>query len=191
VVATGDPVAALLQRSVFLDYSTQKFFPVVFSSPRSNTVTHWSRRAFAWVRPLPYASRSRRHRSITVERSVNDSTTVIEEEDMGGALGIGTPTYNPTQAGLFGNPWFGSPFGMQTQPLVNALQHLLHLQYAQQQQLQQLGQLVPQQLQLIQHLIQIAAHQQQPYQQWQQPSGWLSTQAAQQPIFGGQPGYVM
>ena len=110
---------------------------------------------------------------------------------MGGALGIGTPTYNPVQAGLFGNPWFGTPVGLQSPPLVQALQHLLHLQYAQQQQLQQLGQLVPQQLQLIQQLFQIVAHQPQPYPQWQQPSGWLGTQGPQQPVFGGQPGYVM
>lgn len=129
---------------------------------------------------------------------------------MGGALGIGTPTYNPATAGFFGNPWLGgSPVGIQTPQLLHGLQHLLHLQYAGQQQLQQLAQLVPQQQQLIQQLIQIVAHQQQqqPYSMWQQqqqpfapmfqtpsfsgPSGWLGTQSAQQPIFGGQQGYVM
>jgi hypothetical protein len=140
---------------------------------------------------LPQATRLDVIDRITVTCSTGDSSLVIEEEHMGGALGIGTPTYNPAQAGLFGNPWFGGPVGLQSPPLLHALQHLLHLQYAQQQQLQQLGQLVPQQLQLIQHLIQIVAHQQQPYQQWQQPAGWLGTQSAQQPVFGGQPGYVM
>jgi hypothetical protein len=66
---------------------------------------------------------------------------------------------------------------------------------------------VPQQLQLIQYLIQIVTHQQPPYPPLQpQPqsfapiyptsslmgaSGWLGTQPAQSPIFGGQPGYVM
>jgi hypothetical protein len=127
---------------------------------------------------------------------------------MGGALGIGTPTYNPAPAGLFGNPWFGgSSFGVQTPQLQHALQQLLQIQYAQQQQLQQAAQLVPQQLHLIQHLIQIVTHQQQPYPLFQPqlqsfgtsfppssmtgPSGWLGAQTAQQPIFGGQPGYVM
>jgi hypothetical protein len=77
----------------------------------------------------------------------------------------------------------------------------------QQQQLQQIALLVPQQLQLIQHLIQIVAHQQQPYglpQPYMQsfgpafpasslagPSGWLGPQTAQPQVFGGQPGYVM
>jgi hypothetical protein len=144
-----------------------------------------------------------------VRQAARDSaSTVIEEEYMGGALGIGTPTYNPAQAGLFGNPSIGvSPGGVQTPQLLHTLQHLLQLQYAQQQQLQQLGQFVPQQLQLIQHLIQLVSQQQQPFQQWQPqlqpfapifqtpsftgPSGWFGTQAAQQPIFGGQPGYVM
>ena len=125
---------------------------------------------------------------------------------MGGALGLGTPTFNPAQAGLFGNPWIGgSPVGVQSPQLLQALQHLLHIQYAEQQQLQQLAQLVPQQLQLIQQLIQIVAHQQ-PYQlqpQFQSfapifptqsftgPSGWLGSQGAQSPVFGGQSGYVM
>lgn len=125
---------------------------------------------------------------------------------MGGALGIGTPTFNPAAAGLFGTPWsVGGSVGMQSQHVLQALQHLLHIQYAEQQQLQQVAQLVPQQLQLIQHLIQIVAHQQ-PYPLAQPPlqsfapnfpasfagpSGWLGTQAAQSPIFGGQQGYVM
>lgn len=125
---------------------------------------------------------------------------------MGGALGFGTPTFNPAQAGLFSNPWIGGgSVGVQTPQLLQALQQLLHIQHAQQQQLQQLAYLVPQQLQLTQHLIQIVAHQQ-PYQLQPQlqpfapifpisslagPSGWLGTQAAQPPIFGGQPGYVM
>ena len=127
---------------------------------------------------------------------------------MGGALGIGTPTYNPAATGAFGNPWLGgSPIGVQTPQLLHALQQLLQLQYAQQQQLQHLAQLLPQQQQLIQHLIQTVAHQQQPYSMWQQQqqpfgglfqtpafsgsSGWLGAQSPQQPIFGGQPGYVM
>jgi hypothetical protein len=128
---------------------------------------------------------------------------------MGGALGIGTPTFTSTQAGLFGNPWMGGgSAGVQTPQLLQALQQLLHIQYAEQQQLQQLAYLVPQQLQLIQQLIQIVAHQQ-PYQQPYQhphlqsfapifgtssfagPSGWLGAQAGQQQVFGGQPGYVM
>ena len=132
---------------------------------------------------------------------------------MGGALGIGTPTYNPAATGGFGSPWLGglggSPVGAQTPQLLQALQQLLHLQYAQQQQLQHLAQLLPQQPQLIQHLIQTVAHQQQqqPFAMWQQQqqpfaplfqtpafsgsSGWLGAQSAQPPIFGGQPGYVM
>jgi hypothetical protein len=127
---------------------------------------------------------------------------------MSGALGFGTPTYNPAPTGQFGNPWLGgSPVGVQTPQLLHALQQLLHIQYAQQQQLQQFAQFVPQQLQLIQHLIQTVAHSQPPYAQFQPqlqsfapsfstpsltgPSGWLGTQAAQQPIFGGQQGYVM
>jgi hypothetical protein len=119
---------------------------------------------------------------------------------MGGALGIGTPTFNPTQAGLFGNPWIGGgSVGVQGPQLLQALQQLLHIQYAEQHQLQQLAYLVPQQLQLIQQLIQIVAHQQ-PYQLQPQlqsfapfagPSGWLGTQTAQPPVFGGQQGYVM
>jgi hypothetical protein len=131
-------------------------------------VARSSRRAVVWVRPLPYA--------LTLRRQVS-----LE------------------------NPWLGgSPVGVQTPQLLHALQQLLHIQYAQQQQLQQVAQFVPQQLQLIQQLIQIVAPQQQPYPMWspqQQsfaptfstpslagPSGWLGTQAAQQPIFGGQPG---
>jgi hypothetical protein len=125
---------------------------------------------------------------------------------MGGALGIGTPTFNPAQAGLFGNPWIGGgSVGVQAPQLLQALHHLLHIQYAQQQQVQQLSYLVPQQLQLIQQLIQIVAHQQpnqlQPHLQsfapifptsaFAGPSGWLGTQIAQPPVFGGQPGYVM
>jgi hypothetical protein len=129
---------------------------------------------------------------------------------MGGALGIGTPTFNPAQAGFYGSPWMGGgAVGLQTPQLLQALQQLLHIQYAEQQQLQQLAYLVPQQLQLIQQLIQVVAHQQQPYQQpYQQqqpqsfapifgtspfagPSGWLGSQTAQPPVFGGQPGYVM
>lgn len=124
---------------------------------------------------------------------------------MGGALGIGTPTFTPAQAGLFGNPWIGGgSVGVQTPQLLQALQQLLHIQYAEQQQLQQLAYLVPQQLQLIQQLIQIVAHQQ-PYQQphlpsfapifgtssFAGPSGWLGAQAGQPQVFGGQPGYVM
>lgn len=125
---------------------------------------------------------------------------------MGAALGIGSTTFNPTQAGLFGNPWVGGgSVGVHAPQLLQALQQLLHIQYAEQQQLQQLAYLVPQQLQLIQHLIQIVAHQQ-PYQLQPQlqsfapnfptlsltgPSGWLGTQTAQPPVFGGQPGYVM
>jgi hypothetical protein len=119
---------------------------------------------------------------------------------MGGALGLGTPTFNPAQAGLFGNPWMGGgvgsgAFGLQSPQVVQALQHLLHIQYAEQQHLQQLAYLVPQQLQLIQQLMQIVAHQQ-PYPflstpSLTGPSGWLGTQTSQPPIFGGQPGYVM
>jgi hypothetical protein len=129
---------------------------------------------------------------------------------MGGALGFGTPTYNPAATGMFGSPWLGgSPVGQQQTPqLLHALQQLLQLQYAQQQQLQHLAQLLPQQQQLIQHLIQTVAHQQQqPFSMWQQQqqpfaslfqsptflgsSGWLGSQSAQPSIFGGQPGYVM
>jgi hypothetical protein len=114
---------------------------------------------------------------------------------MGVALGIGTPTFNPTQAGLFANPWIGGgAVGVQTPQLVHALQHLLQVTYAGQQQLQQLAQLVPQQLQLIQYLIQIVAHQQ-PYPFALQPPlqsfAPLGASVAQSPIFGGQPGYVM
>jgi|SoiMetStandDraft_5_1073268.scaffolds.fasta_scaffold09031_2 hypothetical protein len=132
---------------------------------------------------------------------------------MGGALGIGTPTFNPAAAGLYGNPWTaGGSVGVQAPQVVQALQQLLHIKYAEQQHLQQLAQLVPQQMQLIQHLIQFVAHQQQPYPQQPYPllqpqlqsfgpigstpslggqSGWFGTQAAQQPLFGGPPGYVM
>lgn len=127
---------------------------------------------------------------------------------MGGAQGIGTPTLNPAAAGLLNSPWIaGGSVGVQTPQVLQALQHLLNIQYVEQQQLQQLAQLVPQQLQLIQHLIHLVAHQQQPYQLFQPPlqsfapifptaslagpSAWLGTQAAQQPFFGGQPGYVM
>jgi hypothetical protein len=122
---------------------------------------------------------------------------------MGGALGLGTPTFNPTQAGLFGNPWIsgigsgvgGGALGLQSPQVLQALQQLLHIQYAEQQQIQQLAYLVPQQLQLIQQLIQIVAHQQpHPFFSTSSltgPSGWLGTQTSQPPIFGGQPGYVM
>ena len=129
---------------------------------------------------------------------------------MGGALGIGTPTLNPA-AGFLSSPWItGGSLGVQSPQVLQALQHLLHTHYVEYQQLQQLAQLVPQQLQLIQQLIHLVAHQQQPYQPYQpfQPqlqsfapifpsasltgqSAWLGTQAAQQPLFGGQPGYVM
>jgi hypothetical protein len=96
---------------------------------------------------------------------------------------------------------------VQTPQVLQALQHLLHIQYAEQHQLQQLAQLVPQQLQLIQQLIHLVANQQQSYPLFQPQqqsfapmfptasltgqSGWLGTQAPQQPLFGGQPGYVM
>ena len=127
---------------------------------------------------------------------------------MGGALGIGTPTFNPATAGPFSNQWItGGSVGVQSPQVLQALQHLLHIQYLEHQQLQQLAQLVPQQLQLIQQVIHLVAHQQQPYPLFQpQPqsfapmfptatltgqSGWLGTPAPQQPLFGGQPGYVM
>jgi hypothetical protein len=125
---------------------------------------------------------------------------------MGGALGFGTPTFNPAQSMSWGTGSFGTHTPQQ---LLQSLQQLLQLEYVQQHQLLQLAPYKLQQLQQIQHLIQLLAQQQfyqpQPHSlqpflpqgtfpmtSFGAPGGWLTgAQGIQPQVFGGHAGYVM